>query len=105
MIFCWARASVAKRSKTTAKRRPNSSTGSRRPMIAVGLLMAVLGRASALFAGRFISHGEPTQTTPPGMCPHLEVDSSSGQIRDKGLIRCDQVEGTATRIETIRDSF
>ena len=74
-------------------------------MVIVGLLMVAIAGASALFAGHFISHGEPAQTAPAGMCPHLEVDSSSGQIRDRGLIRCDQAQVTGTRIETIRDSF
>jgi hypothetical protein len=52
-----------------------------------------------------LAHRQRDQGGQSGLCPNLEIDRTTGQIRDKGLIPCGRFSAQNERLDLIRDSF
>jgi hypothetical protein len=86
--------------KASARKR----SGSKRWLIAVAGVLAIA--AGGLLTASFVApHDREAQAMPAGMCPHLEVDEKTGQVRDKGFMPCDRIQVQNGRIDSIRESF
>jgi hypothetical protein len=86
--------------KASARKR----SGSKRWLIAVAGVLTIA--AVCLLTASFVApHDREAQAMPAGMCPHLEVDEKTGEVRDKGFVPCDRTHVQNGRIDSIRESF
>src|SRR5262249_26035412 len=90
--------------RSTSKRRKAQVRGraKARWLRVIGSGLAVLLGLELAVAG-FIFLDQPAQSA-AGMCPNLLV-APSGQVRDRGLMSCNNLANDKSRTDLIRDSF
>jgi hypothetical protein len=84
------------------KQHPVKRSSHARVTVFAAIAAAVV--ALAFGAGQFLS-GEQPGTGSARLCPKLEVDGSSGEVRSKGMVPCDNAGADNRRLDLIRDSF
>jgi hypothetical protein len=89
------------RSRKSSGKKPSGSLW----WLVGGAGVSAIAAASLLAASFLSSHDQEAQSVPAGQCPHLEVDQTTGEVRDRGLMPCDQMYAQGGRIGQIRESF
>jgi hypothetical protein len=95
---------MAPLSTKARKKSAKKSSGSLRWLLA-GAGVSGVAAAGVLAASLLSSHEREAQSVPAGQCPHLEVDQTTGAVRDKGLMPCNQMYTQGGRVDQIRESF